>query len=258
MDVLSLPPPGALCAGGLYLVRTSALIVASPIYGSGTGFTGHRIALIVALSLLLYSATGVPMADPVGPLEFGAFAVREILIGLALAFVLHLVILAVRVAGEMIGQEMGMSMSAVMDPATGISTPMVAQIYEGFFILGLLAIDGHHWLLRALAHSFEKAPVGHIGGSAGLWPAIEHLFTDMFVTGLTFAAPVLVLLFIVSLLTALLSRALPQLNLMEAGYALRILAALAAMYLFAPMLAPAMDGLYVALQRGLDDVLAAI
>ena len=57
---------------------------------------------------------------------------------------------------------------------------------------------------------------------------------------------------------ALIGRAVPQINLMDLGFTLRILGALLAMYAFAPMIAPAMEHLYGSIQFGLDSVLASL
>jgi hypothetical protein len=89
---------------------------------------------------------------------------REVLIGLALGFVLQARALAVRVGGELIGQRNGFNMASSRRPAArASSTPLITQFYEGLFLLGLLAVDGHHLLVRALADSFERAPVGELG-----------------------------------------------------------------------------------------------
>lgn len=250
--------PGTLAAFGLYLVRTSAMVLSAPIFSTGTNFSMHRVALIVALAFLFYTASGSPLHSAPSPLEFGAFAGREILIGIALGFVLQLVSLAVRVGGEMIGQEMGFSMAAQVDPQTGVNMPLIAQLYDGLFLIGFLAVDGHHWMIRALSSSFERAPVGQIGGTGQLSSAVETLFIQMFTAGVVFAAPVMVLMFLVSLMIALIGRAVPQINLMDMGFTLRILGALLALYAFAPMIAPAMERLYSAVQTGLASVLGSL
>lgn len=251
-------PPGTISAFGLYLVRTSAMVLSAPVLGTGTSFAMHRVALIAALSFLMFTATGTPLPAAPTPLEFGAFAGREILIGLSLGFVLQLAALAVRVAGEFISQEMGFTMAHQVDPQTGVSMPLVAQLYDGLFLVGFLALDGHHWLIRALSDSFARAPVGSISGTGGLANAFESLFAQMFAAGILFAAPVLVLMFLVSLMIALLGRAVPQINLMDLGFTLRILAGLVAMFTFAPMLAPAMNRLYQGVHEGLEGVLGAL
>jgi flagellar biosynthetic protein FliR len=250
--------PGTLPTLGLVLVRTSACILSSPLLGDGSGFAGYKVGLIAALSGLAWATLDVPLAAAVGPLEFGAMAVREALIGLALGFVLQCVLLAVRVAGELVGHEMAFNMGAIADPATGISSPLVTRVYEGLFLLGLLAVDGHHVLLRALSDSFGAAPVGEIALEAGLVDGTRMLFSEMFTAGLTFAAPVTVVLVLVSLLIGLLARAVPQLNVLEVGFTLRIAVALIAMLAFAPLLAPALGALYESLDAGLETVLAGL
>ncbi len=248
-------PPGSLEAFSLYLARTSALVIASPLFGTGTGFSGYRVGLIVAVSFVLYSAGGVPLDHSPEVVEYGCLVLRELLIGLFLAFVLQAVMVSVRVAGEMIGTEMGFNMASLMDPTTGINTPIITQFYEVFFFLGFLAVNGHHLLLKALQHSFERAPVGLLSLSGDLAWGAQALFAQTFGAGIAFAAPVLVLLFMTTLLVSLLARMVPQLNVMDVGFSARILVGIAALFVFAPFLAPALEGLYDQLAHGLDGVL---
>jgi flagellar biosynthetic protein FliR len=250
--------PGTLEAFGLFLVRSSALVLSAPILGTATGFSGYKVALIFTVSFLLYGVHGVPLGHAVAPIEFGALAMREILIGLALAFSLHAVMLALRVAGELVGHEMGFNMAAIMDPVTGLHTPIITQIYEVFFILGFLMVDGHHLLLRGLAQSFERAPIGSLEIGAGIPWIAERLFTQMFTAGLTFAAPVLLLLMAASLLLAFLARAVPQLNVNEAGFTARIAIGLVGLFVFAPVLTSALNGLYGRFEEGIAAVLDAV
>ena len=244
-------PPGLLAGFGLYLARTSALVLGSPLLGTGSPFSGYKIGLIAAVSLVLFAAQGEPVVGA-DPLVYGALCLREVLIGLFIAFVLHLSVLSVRVAGEMIGHEMGFNLAGVVDPATGLQTPLVTRFYETMFFLGLLAVDGHHWLLLALESSFERAPVGAIELGDGLLPFVTTLFGEMFRAGLTFAAPVLVLLMLVSVLIGLIARVVPQVNVLELGFTLRIAVALLAMFLFAPLLSPALGGLFTTLIDALE------
>ena len=180
---------------------------------------------------------------------------REILIGMFLAFALQTVQVSLRLAGEMIGHEMGFNMASLVDPATGINTPIITQVYEIFFFLGFLAVNGHHLLLKALDHSFLRAPVGTLNISGDLAWGAEALFAQTFGAGIAFAAPVLVLLFVTSLLISLLARMVPQLNVMDVGFSARIIVGLLALFAFAPFLAPALDGLYDQFAHGLDGVL---
>ena len=251
-------PVGTIAAFGLYLVRTSALLLATPLLGNGAAFSGYKVALVALVSFALYGATGAPLEDAVGPMEYALFCMREALIGISLAFVLQAVVIAIRVGGELVGHEMAFNMSSQVDPSTGISTPLITRMYEAFFFLGLLAVDGHHLILRALSDTFFAAPVGSVDFSEGAVPYLLEFFGDLFRAGITFAAPVMVVLLLVSILIGLLARAVPQMNVLEVGFTLRISAALIALFLFAPLLAPALRVLYERLDTGLTGFLEVL
>jgi flagellar biosynthetic protein FliR len=251
-------PVGTIAAFGLYLVRTSALLLATPLLGNGAAFSGYKVALVAVVSFALYGATGEPLTEAVGPLDYAIFCMREALIGLSLAFVLQAVVIAVRVGGELIGHEMAFNMSSQVDPSTGINTPLITRMYEAFFFLGLLAVDGHHLILRALSDTFFSAPIGSVNFSEGVIPYLLEFFGELFRAGITFAAPVMVVLLLVSIMIGLLARAVPQMNVLEVGFTLRISAALIALFLFAPLLAPALRVLYERLDTGLAGFLEVL
>jgi flagellar biosynthetic protein FliR len=245
-------------AFGLYILRTSTLILAAPLLGSGTGFSSYKIALIVGISVAAFMSTGEPLVEEAGAIEFAMMCLHEVMIGMFLAFVLQMVLLSVRVAGEIIGTEMSFNMASLVDPNTGIQTPLITQIYEVMFFLSLLSINGHHWLLRALGSSFERAPIGGIGMKEGLLPMILTLFTRMFSAGIVLGGPILVLLMMVSVLIGFLSRVVPQINVMEVGFNIRISVGLVALLIFSPYIAPGMNMLFEHLMTGLGDCLDAL
>jgi flagellar biosynthetic protein FliR len=240
----------------LVLARTAALVLTAPFFGQGTGFVAHRIALIFFLAFLMYLATGAPV--DAAPIELGLMTLREVLLGVYLGFLLHIALTAVRVAGELVGQEMGFLVARQVDPTSGVASTLVTSLYENLFVLVLLALDGHHWMLRSLERSFAFAPVGRLTLSPRLAPTAVEMFGEMFRAGLVFAAPVMVLLLLVSLVIGLLARAVPGLNVVEVGFTLRVLVALGALFLFAPLLDPAMRGLHQELLRWLERGLAAL
>lgn len=249
--------PGMIEAFGLYAVRSSALVVSAPLLGSGTRFEAYKVALILSIAVTMYTV-GERVIAPVEPLIYGALALREALIGLFLGYVLHLALLVIKVAGELIGHEMGFMIASQVDPATGLQTPLITSVYETMFLLTLLACDGHFLLLRALAASFDLAPIGILAFDQGFGALAGELFGDMFEAGLVFAAPIMALLFLVSLMMGLLSRAVPHLNVLELGFAVRILFALIVMYAFTPLLGPSIQRIFQAYQDALESALGAL
>lgn len=248
--------PGTLEAGGLYLARTSAMVLSTPVLTMGSQFSGFKVALIAILSGLLFAAHGSPLESTPDSLMFGAMAMREILIGLSIGFVLQLVLVAVKVGGQMVGHEMGFLMARQVDPETGVSTPLITRIWEDVFLIGLLSVNGHHFFLRALADSFRRAPVGDVQLSGNLAESMQSLFGSMFAAGLSVAAPIMVLLLLVSVTIGVLTRAVPYLNVIELSFTLRVGLGLVALFFFAPLLEPVLERLYeelgLLLERGVD------
>jgi flagellar biosynthetic protein FliR len=206
----------------------------------------------------MFLAQGLPPVIVSSPVELALHVGREMAVGFALAFVLHMVLTAMRVGSELIGNEMAFTMANSVDPSTGESMPVLSRMNESLFFLALLSVDGHHWIIRALAESFERAPVGALVVGENLPHMIAAFFSQMFSAGIAFAAPILALLMMVSLTIGLIARAVPQVNIMEMGFSLRVGGGLTAIGLLSPTLAPAMHSLLEHFMTGLEAGLDAI
>ena len=114
------------------------------------------------------------------------------------------------------------------------------------------------WLLRSLERSFAQAPVGRLAVGERLVPTALSMFGEMFRSGIVFAAPVLVFLLIISMVIGILSRAVPAINVLDVGFGLRVLVALIALFLFAPLMEPAMRALNQDLLRWFERGVAAL
>jgi flagellar biosynthetic protein FliR len=104
------------------------------------------------------------------------------------------------------------------------------------------AIDGHHALMRGIAFSIEQVPPGTLFSVDP--QALVRQFGAMFSLGLALIAPAFVCLFIVELATAVMSRVLPQANVLMLVIPVKIFVGLAVLALSLPTLAPAMRRIY--------------
>jgi flagellar biosynthetic protein FliR len=155
------------------------------------------------------------------------------LLGTFLGFVMDLVLLPVRIAGDYLGQEMGLALAAQADPTATNPSLVVSQLFEMLAGLLFFGLNGHHLFLAALHSTFLYIPLGGWKGmsaaatmTAGLSSAQEW--------GILLAAPVGALLFLSSIVLALLTRAAPQMNLFSIGFGLRIGIGLAALFVLLP------------------------
>ena len=249
---------GTLEAFGLYLIRVSALVLLSPLVGERLGFAGYKIALILGLACVLYLSTGAPTLMAPSTVAYGALAAREALIGSFMALLGRLAMSSAYLAGHILGFEMGLQMANQVDPTSGESKSILALFYEQTFLIALLSVDGHHWIVKSLAATFEIAPVTVLGGGGTLGVVVVDVLSQTFVAGVAFIAPLSVLMTLVSVAIGLLARTVPQINVLEMSFSMRVGAALVGMTVLAPLFAPAMGRLLEVFDQALQTGLQAL
>jgi flagellar biosynthesis protein FliR len=243
----------------LFLTRVLALVATAPVFGTAIPWNGHRLALGVALAAVLLPAVGDPSwSGPSFGLALVPLVVRELIVGTFLGFIVVGAFAAVRAAGELIGNEMGLNLASILDPTTGAPTAVAGMLYQVCAGLLFLAVGAHRWVIAGLARSFERVPVGAFELGADPVAGVVTLARGLVEGGLVLAAPVMVALFLVTVSLGVLSRAVPQLNILDVGYALRVAAALGAIALLMPALRVGIESLLRATRDSLVDALPSI
>ena len=231
----------------LLLVRPGALVMTAPVFGGRYVTPTVKAGLTGVLALLLAPLVEVPTTfDPVGIV---VLTVRELVVGLSLAFAVRLVVAAAELAGGLVGFSAGFSVAAIVDPQSGVRNNLIAALYGTLALFTFLAVDGHHIVLRSLVESYQVLPIGP-GGIADTIPDLmTRVLGVIFLVGTRLAAPVVVVLLLLELSLGLMARAAPALNLMVVGFPLRVTVGLlaisaaigAAPAVMAALIEPAMD-----------------
>ena len=211
----------------LHVVRATAFLSVVPLFGTQSESRMVRLVLGLALATIFWWIS--PKFVAVGSVaELGMLAAREALIGVAAGYAVTLLTAALVTAGEIVSNEMGFSMAQVLDPLTGKSTPVASSLFEVMGYLLLFGTSLHHDVLRVLGASYEMLPVGRGFDIAVVYERISALVTDAIEYGLRYAVPILAVMSLLTAALVILSRAVPNLNLMEFSWGLRILLALLA------------------------------
>lgn len=214
---------------GLYLwpfFRIGACLMVAPIFGAG--FVPPRVRLVIAGALTLLVAPLLPPQPSVSPLSGAGLliCVQQVLIGVALGFVIQLIFDALAMGGQLLANSMGLSFAFNVDPQRGASTPVLGQFYMILATLVFLALNGHLTLIEVLVEGFRTLPVGVDGlGSDGLW-TVTLWGDQMFRGALTVALPGLTALLIVNIAFGVVSRAAPTLNLFAIGFPVTLIGGL--------------------------------
>src|SRR5688572_9707616 len=208
----------------LVFLRASAFIAVFPVFSTTNIPVQIRIALGALVSFLvapLVPITTMGMSDMWGVIGLGAM---EVGCGLLLGFVSRILFYALEFAGGIIATEIGLSMPGGINPITNSQTSEISTILQYMAGVLFLSLNLHHGLLLAFRKSYQFLPIG--GGHLG-----ESLLLDvlgrtahLFWFGVQMSAPVLAVAFIITLVFAVLGRAVPQMNVFSENFSVRLLA----------------------------------
>jgi flagellar biosynthetic protein FliR len=234
----------------LIVARVGTFVAILPLFGSRQAPGLVKVGLALGLASLWFGALGTAPAVefPHGsattlwlayPIALG----REAIIGAVLGYGFSLFLLPARIAGEFIGQEMGLALASLTDPSAESSATLLGQLFEIIGALVFFGLDGHHVWLAALHATFARWPIGSSISPLPVAPLVSGL-TQAHEWGLLVAAPLAACLFVTSVLLALMARAAPQLNLLSVGFTLRLGVGLVAAVVFLPDLVAALGGVF--------------
>jgi flagellar biosynthetic protein FliR len=199
----------------LLLARVLPLIILSPFLGGEVVPTEVRIGLGVLISLVLFPAVSERITSvPISALPYIALMLKELFIGVALAFIVSMVTDAARVAGTVVDTMSGASMAQVMVPQIQQQVSLFSSLKIQLTVVTFLTLNGHHLVIHALADSLHLVPLDEFPRfSYGSWPFFELLlrvFGDMFKIGLALAAPAALSTFLTDLSLGMINRVAPQ------------------------------------------------
>jgi flagellar biosynthetic protein FliR len=207
----------------LLLLRPGMVVMLAPGLGGRQIPAMAKVALTVMAAVALMPSVALPEVASSG---LAVVILREILVGMSLAFVLQVLVGGAEFAGHLSSYQIGFSYGATIDPTSGVRSTMLVSLYGMLATLAFLGVNGHHALLGALAQSYEGVPIGAVQVDGSIVAAVTDMLAMLFVVGVRLAAPVLIVLLIVEVAIGLISRAAPSLNFMVIGYPVRIIAGL--------------------------------
>lgn len=220
------------CSLFLHIVRVGAFLAVVPMFGRQADSMMLRLVLAVALGGVFWWVGDQRIAPPDRLLALGVMAVREGVIGIALGLALSTLTALLVSAGEIVSSEMGFSMARMMNPESGTDATVMSQLLQVFGFLLILEFDLHHEALRVLEQTFVACRVGEPFDLLPIWEGLRAMVGGCVAIALQYSLPMLGVMFLLSVGMVLLGRAVPAINLMEFGFALRVLIALGAMALF--------------------------
>ena len=211
----------------LLTVRVAAVLLFTPVLYAVSVPLTVRVLLVLAIACVIAMPFGSPaplLVQDTGALLSGVL--REAAIGATLGLGILMAFGGFALAARLIDVQVGFGMADVFDPLTRSRVPVLSAAFGVLAAVFFFVIDGHHALLRGVAFSVERFPVG-----AG-WPASQAAdvlaaqMGALFALGFALAAPVVLGLLLLEFALGVVSRNLPQMNMLVMGVPVKILVGL--------------------------------
>jgi flagellar biosynthesis protein FliR len=195
-----------------------------------------RVRVVAALVISFVVIPVLPKMPEIALFSYQGVmvAVQQIVLGIISGFILQMVFSVLLVGGQSIAFSMGLGFASLVDPATGIQVPVVAQIFVISGSLLFLGVDGHLLLIEMLVKSFTTLPVSSAGLTTDdLWNVIAWS-SQIFAGGLLLALPLMVTILFVNISFGVASRAAPQLQIFGVGFPITIMLGLVLIWISLP------------------------
>ena len=203
--------------------RVAAILLFAPILGSAQVPARLKAGLALVFSVMIFPMIQTEaLPAPRGLFDLAIHISTDAIIGLAIAFAVRLIFTGVQLAGTMVDFQMGFGVVNVIDPQTQAQVSITAQFHNILAVLIFLASDAHHIIIGAIVQSFDLINPATVDFSNVTPEIILRYFSTMFVIAIKIAAPIMAILFFLSVGLGLVARTVPQMNVFIVGFPLQI------------------------------------
>lgn len=216
--------------GILVLTRLGMVLMAMPSVGAGVPKRIRALLALTLTALLLPTLADRPgmetLPDITNFIDLALAVVREGVIGMLIGGTVQIVIAGLQLAGEAITSTGGMQLGDAIDPSTQSSMPAIAKLVGMLTTAVMLLTGGHRLILSLLVESFDQLPAGQFSFQASMMQSIIESMSGAMASGVRVSAPVVAALLLSNLVTGLVSRTMPQINVLAIGLSINSLALL--------------------------------
>lgn len=225
----------------LILVRISGFMVAAPIFSLRNIPMRVKLILAIAVAIIVFNTVPYREIEYSTTIDYAFVVILEMVAGLIMGFMANVSYYILSFAGQIIDQEIGFSMVNQFDPITSAQVTVTGNFYTYSVMLMVMITNMHHYLIRAIADSFQVLPVGSISLDFTLYEVMKRFVVDYFVIGFRIVLPIFASLLVVNTILAILARVAPQMNMFVIGLQLKVFVGLVVLVLMVMMITGVAD-----------------
>ncbi len=225
----------------LILVRISGFVVAAPIFSLRNIPMRVKTILAIAIAIVVFNTVPYREIEYSTTIDYAFVVIMEMIAGIVMGFMANVSYYILSFAGQIIDQEIGFSMVNQYDPITSAQVTVTGNFYTYAVMLMVMITNMHHYLIRAVADSFQVLPIGSISLDFSIYEVMKRFVVDYFVIGFRIVLPIFASLLVVNTILAILARVAPQMNMFVIGLQLKVFVGLVVLVLMVMMITGVAD-----------------
>jgi flagellar biosynthetic protein FliR len=208
----------------LVLFRVLGLFLFAPFFSNSSIPANLRIILGLCITFCIWNIVPHNPQQPASLLALVPLIAGEMTIGLLIGLLLAAVFAGIQLGAHLVSQQMGLSLATLYDPSFEDQSTVMEQVAFWIALVVFLTMGGHRQIISAIVYSYQTVPMGSGGISpevmlSSLVGALEAACHAAVKIGL----PALVAFFVATLTGGLMSRSMPQMNLMTLGVTINLI-----------------------------------
>ncbi|MCP4715796.1 MAG: flagellar biosynthetic protein FliR [Deltaproteobacteria bacterium] len=222
----------------MVFVRSSAILLAVPLFGSSYIATISKVGLSLSIAWALFPSVAVPPElASVKLVQLVPALITEVLLGVTIGFTARLFFEGIQLGGQLAGFQMGFGIVNVIDPFTGANFSVIAQVQNLLATLLFIVLNMHHWFFKAVAQSFEVIPLFQCNMTEPLMQWIVEMSSNMFIIAVKVAAPLMATLLFTTTALGIIAKLVQGINIFIVAFPVKIAIGLVVLGLSMPMFA---------------------
>ncbi len=241
-------------------LRIGSFLLASPLFGAKFVILPVKILIAMSLTIMVVSLNPVlPNIETIASLNAFMIAATEIIIGISAGLILTIFFGAASLAGEKIAASSGLSMATAVDPASGASSPVMAQILYLLLLVIFMSLDGHLSVVRTIIESYAFLPIGSVPQTEWIFVSGMESAGFMWNIAAMIMLPFAVVLLLIQVSIGVITRSAPTLNIFSFAFPVTMMAAFFLVYVSAGTIGTGLSNLaseaIFAMQQMLESML---
>jgi len=219
----------------LMFLRTSALIISSPIFGRKSVPNIIKICFCILLTYVIFTSVATPIPIAYNSIfEYALLCIKELLYGVVLGYVTTLFFALTQTSGHVTDMMMGFGMVNVFDVQSRIKIPLTGNFLYIILIITFFAADAHLQLIYILNATFAQVPIGAIVLNPKIAYVALEVFVLAFVMALNVAMPIIASGLLGEVIMGIIVKMVPQMNIFVVGLPLKVILGFLMLFLIIP------------------------